>query len=259
MFAPTPIHGLALAQNARWYWLNRPPAAIRGFTLIELLIVVAIIAVLAAIAVPNFLEAQVRAKAGRAKNDMRALATAIESYYIDNNSYPEGTDNPSNYPQHIGDYLGPLAAGYYTFRTRDGAAGLSVGAHFAGLTTPISYIAAIGNDPFAGASFLSYSYRNAKIARNGWIITSAGPDMDLKAPIGRGNSNMANPLSTARDLKIPSRLGDINEVEYVNIIEGVPVVATRQDVPFLRNYLADLSYDPTNGSVSDGDIWRVGP
>jgi type II secretion system protein G len=60
----------------------------RAFTLIELLIVVAIIAILAAIAVPNFLEAQVRAKVSRAQNDMRTLATAIESYQVDNNAYP---------------------------------------------------------------------------------------------------------------------------------------------------------------------------
>ena len=55
----------------------------RAFTLIELLIVVAIIAILAAIAVPNFLEAQVRAKVSRVKSDMRSLATAIETYRID--------------------------------------------------------------------------------------------------------------------------------------------------------------------------------
>ena len=58
-----------------------------GFTLIELLIVVAIIAILAAIAVPNFLEAQTRAKISRTKADMRSMATGLESYQIDNNSY----------------------------------------------------------------------------------------------------------------------------------------------------------------------------
>jgi prepilin-type N-terminal cleavage/methylation domain-containing protein len=57
-----------------------------GFTLIELLIVVAIIAILAAIAVPNFLEAQTRSKVSRVKTDMRSLATAIEAYAVDNNS-----------------------------------------------------------------------------------------------------------------------------------------------------------------------------
>jgi type II secretion system protein G len=59
-----------------------------GFTLIELLIVVAIIAILAAIAVPNFLEAQVRSKVSRVKSDMRTLATALETYRMDNTGYP---------------------------------------------------------------------------------------------------------------------------------------------------------------------------
>jgi len=59
-----------------------------GFTLIELLIVVAIIAILAAIAVPNFLEAQVRAKVSASKTDMRTLATALESYAVDHTDYP---------------------------------------------------------------------------------------------------------------------------------------------------------------------------
>ena len=60
----------------------------KGFTLIELLIVVAIIAILAAIAVPNFLEAQVRAKISRGKADMRSIATALETYKMDHNKYP---------------------------------------------------------------------------------------------------------------------------------------------------------------------------
>ena len=60
----------------------------RAFTLIELLIVVLIIAILAAIAVPNFLEFQVRAKISRVKSDQRSAATAIEAYMVDNNEYP---------------------------------------------------------------------------------------------------------------------------------------------------------------------------
>ena len=59
-----------------------------GFTLIELLIVVAIIGILAAIAVPNFLNAQTRAKVARVKADIRSLRTAMETYYVDHNVYP---------------------------------------------------------------------------------------------------------------------------------------------------------------------------
>jgi len=68
-----------------------PIRAKMGFTLIELLIVVAIIAILAAIAVPNFLEAQTRSKVSRVLADLRSQRTAIESYAVDWNKYPFGT------------------------------------------------------------------------------------------------------------------------------------------------------------------------
>jgi len=59
----------------------------QGFTLIELLIVVAIIGIIAAIAIPNLLNAIQRGKQKRTMGDMRTVATANETYSIDNNAY----------------------------------------------------------------------------------------------------------------------------------------------------------------------------
>lgn len=65
----------------------------KGFTLIELLIVVAIIGIIAAIAIPNLLNAIDRGKQKRTMADMRSIGTAIESYAVDNNFYPKNMAN----------------------------------------------------------------------------------------------------------------------------------------------------------------------
>lgn len=89
-----------------------------AFTLIELLIVVAIIGILAAIAVPNFLNAQIRAKISRTVSDMKTLETALEMYRVDK----------GRYPPYLGQHPNVL--------------------RWIVLTTPVSYISSIPNDPF---------------------------------------------------------------------------------------------------------------
>jgi prepilin-type N-terminal cleavage/methylation domain-containing protein len=101
----------------------------RAFTLIELLIVVAIIAILAAIAVPNFLEAQVRAKVSRVYGELRTYATAYEAYKVDHNRYPREYD--VNYGDRL--YFGESIVG------RNGW----------WISTPIAYLStAFLTDPF---------------------------------------------------------------------------------------------------------------
>ncbi len=60
----------------------------KGFTLIELLIVVAIIGIIAAVAIPNLLNAMDRGKQKRTMADLRSIGTVIEEYSVDNGFYP---------------------------------------------------------------------------------------------------------------------------------------------------------------------------
>lgn len=97
-----------------------------GFTLIELLIVVAIIGILAAIAVPNFLNAQTRAKVARVQADLRTICTAIELRGVDKGSYPPDFDDHPNFDPD-----------YWDQRVQ-----------FAKLTKPVAYLTSLLYDPF---------------------------------------------------------------------------------------------------------------
>jgi prepilin-type N-terminal cleavage/methylation domain-containing protein len=187
----------------------------RGFTLIELLIVVAIIAILAAIAVPNFLEAQTRAKVSRAKADMRSLAAGIESYATDYNYYPLN-----------GVLL--VGGGIQNPQTN----GIGAPAHkflYEALTTPVAYVTSLPADPFAAFTVTSEAWRPFFVR---YFYTNFDWFTKVTEPTP------------------PPVIAQKKAIYGTWVLAGAGPDGDRLDLA------ADIHYDATNGTVSNGDIIR---
>ncbi|MBN1867397.1 prepilin-type N-terminal cleavage/methylation domain-containing protein [Candidatus Sumerlaeota bacterium] len=162
----------------------------KAFTLIELLIVVAIIAILAAIAVPNFLEAQTRAKVSRAKNDERTCALGIEAYMVDENDIPPSANEtaawgsryiPASVTEETGAALDlKLEAVTATTGSSQNLWRLRTYQAWTWLTTPIGYVQHTYIDPFSRVVPLSYDTKADTVGRRAlaWI-GSAGPSKQV--------------------------------------------------------------------------------
>lgn len=202
----------------------------RGFTLIELLIVVAIIAILAAIAVPNFLEAQTRSKVSRCKADMRSEATALEAYMIDANKYPPPWDFWPDGPNRTWGTFVEIPGG--PFHSRIPSL----------LTTPIAYMTSLANDPF-------------RTNNTGQIATNLLPVKDRQIYFsidyfyaGGVNPNSVNNITVAEKLAGRWLFYSVGpDHDEFNTPSGASLVSQR----------VYRDYDPTNGTISLGNIFRT--
>jgi len=202
-----------------------------GFTLIELLIVVAIIGILAAIAIPNFLQAQVRAKVARAKADMTTLATGMESYAVDYNVYPRGS-------------FYQLATNCLDF---PGTSGYNMGLIL--LSTPVDYISqGLIDDPFPPVGFISGSgntYNFTNLGHRYYGYSGRSTLRTVGVTVVPDNDTVDNQT-------IWWVLQSSGPDRFRRTLGGAILTSGNEQA------FRDTIYDPTNGTVSQGCIFRAG-
>lgn len=133
---------------------------------IALVVCIGVFGLLAAIAVPNFIEAQARSKVARTQSDLRLMATAIEAYFIDHNAYPA----------HTLDRTKTLLNGTSSINADPTVPFPLVDptGRVASLVAPVPYLTSFPSDVFRAADpEAGFAYYTSGRA---WILYSPGPD-----------------------------------------------------------------------------------